>query len=171
MKLPCAQRVEAAVAIDRWKIGSGRMLLHADRANEDRAGSGTPKCPSSHSAIRSNLPVQCATFLLVYQWQREPPCGPGLSEPVVEFKWLEAKPVGNDVVVFHLEDGATVKVRVILDRAGVAMSTKNPDGSDLYNFNANLQMTIVPPSKKFTIPKSQLQVPAKPKPPDVRQIS
>ena len=94
-----------------------------------------------------------------------------LSEPVVEFKWLEAKAVGSDVVVFHLEDGATVKVRVSLDRAGVAISTKNPDGTDLYNFSANLQMTVIPPDKKFSIPKSQLQVPQKPKPPDIRQVS
>ena len=94
-----------------------------------------------------------------------------MGEPVVEFKWLEAKPVGNDVVVFHLEDGTTVKVRVSLDRSGVALNMKNPDGSDLYNFNANLQMTIIPADKKFTIPKSQLQVPQKPKPPDIRQVS
>ena len=90
---------------------------------------------------------------------------------MVEFKWLEAKAVGSDVVVFHLEDGATVKVRVSLDRAGVAISTKNPDGTDLYNFSANLQMTVIPPDKKFSIPKSQLQVPQKPKPPDIRQVS
>ncbi|MEK6920180.1 MAG: hypothetical protein AABX62_03945 [Thermoproteota archaeon] len=94
-----------------------------------------------------------------------------MSEPVVEFKWLEAKSVGSDVVVFHLEDGTTVKVRVSLDRAGVALNMKNPDGSDFYNFNANLQMTIIPPDKKFTIPKSQLQVPQKTKPPDSRQVS
>ena len=94
-----------------------------------------------------------------------------MTEPMVEFKWLEAKPVASDVVVFHLENGATVKVRVSLDRAGVALNMKNPDGSDLYNFNANLQMTIIPPEKKFTVPRSQLQIPTQPKPPDIRQVS
>lgn len=90
---------------------------------------------------------------------------------MVEFKWLDAKLVGNDTVVFHLENGTTVKVRVSLDRAGIALNTKNPDGSDLYNFNANLQMTIVPAEKKFSVPRSQIQAPMPPKPPDPRHVS
>ena len=94
-----------------------------------------------------------------------------MGEPVVDFKLLEAKPVGSDVVVFHLEDGATMKVRVTLDRVGVALNFKNPDGTPHYSTNFNLALTIVPPEKKFSIPKSQIQVPTPPKPPDIRQVS
>jgi hypothetical protein len=95
-----------------------------------------------------------------------------MTEQLVDFKWLEAKPVGSDTVVFHLENGTTVKVRVSLERAGLALNMKNPDGSDIYNFNANLQMSIIPPEKKFSIPKSQLPQPAQqPKPPDPRHVS
>ncbi len=94
-----------------------------------------------------------------------------MSEPMVEFKWLEAKPVGTDVVVFHLENGTTVKIRVSLDRAGLALNMKNPDGSDIYNFNANMQMTIIPAEKKFNVPRSQIQIPTQPKPPDSRHVA
>ncbi len=94
-----------------------------------------------------------------------------MTEPMVEFKWLDAKPVGTDVVVFHLEDGATVKVRVSLDRAGVASNFKNPDGTNHYSLNANLAMTITPAEKKFSIPRSQIQVPTPPKPPDIRHVT
>lgn len=94
-----------------------------------------------------------------------------MSEPMVEFKWLEAKPVGSEVVVFHLEDGATVKVRVSLDRAGVALNFKNPDGTNHYSLNANLAMTIIPAEKKFFIPRGQIQVPTPPKPPDIRHVA
>ena len=96
-----------------------------------------------------------------------------MTEQMVDFKWLDAKPMGTDTVVFHLENGASVKIRVSLDRVGLALSMKNPDGSDIYNFNANMQMTIVPPEKKFSIPRSQLAAPTvqQSKPPDHRQIS
>jgi len=91
---------------------------------------------------------------------------------MIEFKWLEAKPVGSDTVVFHLENGTTVKVRVSLDRAGLALNMKNADGSDVYNFNANMQVAIVPAEKKFSIPRSQIPNPAaQAKPPDPRHVS
>lgn len=81
----------------------------------------------------------------------------------IEFKWLEPKLQGNDTVVFRLEDGALVKVKVDIDRAGVATNFRNPDGTPHYNVNANLRLTIIPPDKKFTIAKSSLQVPQAPK--------
>ncbi len=90
---------------------------------------------------------------------------------MVEFKMLEAKPVGNDVVVFHLEDGTNIKVRVSLDRVGVALNFKNPDGTPHYTTNFNLTVNILPAERKFSIPKSQIQVPTPPKPPDTRHIS
>ena len=95
-----------------------------------------------------------------------------MSESMVEFKWLEAKPQGNDTVVFRLENGTTVKVRVSLDRAGLALNMKNPDGSDVYNFNANMQVSVIPVEKKFSIPRSQMPNPtAQTKPPDPRHVS
>ncbi len=94
-----------------------------------------------------------------------------MGEPMVEFKWLEAKSVGSDVVVFRLDDGATVKARVNVDRVGVALNFKNPDGSNHYTINASLAVTIIPPEGKFAIPRSQVQAPTPAKPPDIRHIS
>jgi hypothetical protein len=74
----------------------------------------------------------------------------------IEFKWLEAKSQGNDTVVFRLEDGALVKIRVDINRAGVALNFTNPDGTAHYNVNANLGITVIPPEKKFRIPKASL---------------
>jgi len=90
-----------------------------------------------------------------------------LPEEKVEFKWLEAKTVGGDTVVFRLEDGAMVKVKVDIGRAGIATNYTNPDGSPHYNIDANLRITVIPASKKFSIPKSQMPGAAKPpeKPP------
>jgi hypothetical protein len=79
-----------------------------------------------------------------------------MSEQNIEFKWLDAKLVGSDTVVFRLEDGAMVKVKVDIDRAGVALNFKNPDGSPHYNINASLKVSVVPSGKKFLIPKSLL---------------
>jgi hypothetical protein len=85
-----------------------------------------------------------------------------MSEENIEFKILDYKLLGSDTVVFRLEDGAMVKVRVDIGRAGVATNFKNPDGSPNYNIGADLRITIIPPEKKFSIPKSQLpQVPPK----------
>ena len=76
-----------------------------------------------------------------------------MTEPMIEFKWLEAKPVGNEVVVFHLEDGTTVKARVSLDRAGVATNFKNPDGTNHYSIGANLNITIIPAKRSSQFPE------------------
>jgi hypothetical protein len=82
---------------------------------------------------------------------------PIISEEKVEFKILEAKLVGNDTVVFRLEDGAMVKVKVDIERAAVAMNFKNPDGTPHYNIGTGLKLTIIPKDKKFYIPKSKLE--------------
>ena len=79
-----------------------------------------------------------------------------MPEENVEFKILDYKLVGSDTVVFRLEDGAMVKVRVDIGRAGVATNFKNPDGSTHYNIAADLRITVIPPEKKFSIPKPQL---------------
>jgi len=79
-----------------------------------------------------------------------------MPEENIEFKILEAKLVGSDTVVFKLEDGAMVKIKVDIGRAAVATNYKNPDGTPHYNIGAGLRITVIPSEKKFYIPKSQL---------------
>lgn len=88
----------------------------------------------------------------------------------VEFKWLDAKLVGNDTVVFRLEDGAMVKIKVDIRRAGVAVDFKNPDGTPRYAVDTNLGIQVIPKSKKFYIPKSKLRVPPTQKEPKMKPI-
>ncbi|MEM3614552.1 MAG: hypothetical protein QXJ86_00910 [Nitrososphaerales archaeon] len=75
----------------------------------------------------------------------------------IEFELLESKPVGSDTVVFRLEDGAIVKIRVDIDRAGVAVNYKNPDGSPHYNITVSNKIVIIPPTKRYRLPKEQIQ--------------
>jgi len=87
-----------------------------------------------------------------------------MSESKIEFKLLEAKLIGNDTITFKLEDGATVKIKVDINRAGVAKNFTNPDGTPHYNVQASLKVNVIPPSKTYSIPKSQLpMVPPKPR--------
>lgn len=92
-----------------------------------------------------------------------------MSEENVEFKWLDAKLTGTDTVVYKLEDGTMVKIRVDINRAGVAINFKNPDGTPHYNIDAGLRIQIIPTSKKFYIPKSRLRRPP-PKEPKMKPI-
>ena len=85
-----------------------------------------------------------------------------MPEENVEFKRLEAELVGSNTVVFRLEDGAMVKIKVDIVRAGIATNFKNPDGSAHYNINAGLNIIVIPNEKKFFIPKSQLPLPPAP---------
>ena len=80
-----------------------------------------------------------------------------MPEEKVEFKWLEVKLIGSDTVVFRLEDGTMIKVRVNINRAGVSTNLKNPDGSPYYHADTGLQIQIVPRTKKFYIPKSRIK--------------
>lgn len=82
---------------------------------------------------------------------------PIISEEKVEFKILDAKLVGSNTVVFRLEDGAMIKVKVDIQRAAVAINFKNPDGTPNYNIQTGLNLTIIPKDKKFYIPKSKLK--------------
>jgi len=93
-----------------------------------------------------------------------------MAKENVEFKMLEAKLTGSDTVVFRLEDGAMIKIRVEINRAGVAINFKNPDGTPNYNISAGLRIQIVPSSKKFYIPKSKLRMPRPPKEPKMKPI-
>lgn len=78
----------------------------------------------------------------------------------VEFRLLDYKCVGNDTVIFDLEDGTIVKVKVDLDRAGVSTNYKNPDGTPHYVIKASLKISVIPANKKFSLPKSQLKAPS-----------
>ena len=78
------------------------------------------------------------------------------KEDLVEFKWLEAKLVESDTVTFRLEDGTLVKVKVDVDRAGVAVNYANPDGTPYFHIDTSLKVNVTPPKKKFYIQRSEL---------------
>ena len=81
-----------------------------------------------------------------------------MSEPKVEFKWLDSKCTGTDTVVFRLEDGALVKIKVDIDRAGIAASVTNPDGTPHYEIGTSLKIVVVPSKKAYFLPRSTLKV-------------
>jgi len=82
-----------------------------------------------------------------------------MSDDKIEFKMLTAKLTGSDTVVFRLEDGAQVKIKVDIARAGVATNFTNPDGTPHYNVNADLRVRVTPPKKKYSIPRSKMKFP------------
>ncbi len=76
----------------------------------------------------------------------------------IEFRMLDHESVGGDTVTFKLEDGTTVKVKVELERVGVATNYRNPDGTAHYAINTSVKVSVIPPDKKFTLPKGQVKV-------------
>jgi len=82
-----------------------------------------------------------------------------MSNDKIEFKMLEAKLTGSDTVVFRLKDGAQVKIKVDIARAGVATNLTNPDGTPHYNVNATLRVQVIPPKGRYYIPRSKLKFP------------
>ena len=75
-----------------------------------------------------------------------------MAQEQIKFKLISAKLVGSNVVNFRLEDETLVKVHVELGRAGVAVDRKNPDGTPIYNINANLRIDFEPKDKTFYAP-------------------
>jgi len=75
-----------------------------------------------------------------------------MSQEQIKYKLISAKLVGSNVVCFRLEDETLVKVHVELPRVGVAIDRKNPDGTPIYNVNANLRMDFEPKDKTFYAP-------------------
>ena len=69
----------------------------------------------------------------------------------IEFKMLEHQRVGDEHVTFKLEDGTIVKVKVDLDRVGIALNYKNPDGTPHYTVNASLKLSLIPNERKFFV--------------------
>lgn len=75
----------------------------------------------------------------------------------IEFKMLDYECIDKDVVTFRLEDGALVKIKVDIDRAGVATNYKNSDGTPHYLVNASIKVKIIPNDKTFIIEKKQIK--------------
>lgn len=75
-----------------------------------------------------------------------------MAEEQIKFKLISAKLVGSNVVCFRLEDETLVKVHVDLGRVGFAIDRKNPDGTPIYNVNANLRMDFETKDKTFYAP-------------------
>lgn len=74
----------------------------------------------------------------------------------IEFRMLDHSNVGDDVVSFKLEDGTIVKVKVTLERAGIATNYCNPDGTPHYAVNTSVKLYIIPHDRRFTMPKGQI---------------
>ena len=75
----------------------------------------------------------------------------------VEFRMLDYATVDEDTVSFKLEDGTIVKVKVGLDRVGVATNYRNPDGSLHYAANTSVQLYVIPYDKRFVLSKNQIK--------------
>ncbi|MEW6604020.1 MAG: hypothetical protein AB1351_04945 [Thermoproteota archaeon] len=75
----------------------------------------------------------------------------------IEFRMLDYSTVDGDTVTFKLEDGTIVKVKVGIERVGVATNYRNPDGSLHYAVNTSVKLYIIPHDKRFTLSKSQIK--------------
>jgi hypothetical protein len=75
----------------------------------------------------------------------------------IEFKMLDYSTVDGDTVTFKLEDGTIVKVKVGIERVGVATNYRNPDGTLHYAVNTSVKLYIIPHDKRFTLSKSQIK--------------
>ncbi len=74
----------------------------------------------------------------------------------IEFRILDYSVIGDDTVSFKLEDGTVVKVKVSLDRAGVATNYKNPDGTAHYAVNTSVKVFVVPYDRRFTMSRNKV---------------
>ncbi|HKU49638.1 MAG TPA: hypothetical protein VJP79_06785 [Nitrososphaera sp.] len=79
------------------------------------------------------------------------------SPDKIEFKMLDYSAEGTDTVSFKLEDGTIVKVKVGIERVGVATNYRNPDGSLHYAVNTSVKLYVIPYDKRFTLSKSQVK--------------
>jgi hypothetical protein len=75
----------------------------------------------------------------------------------IEFKMLDYSAVDGDTVAFKLEDGTIVKVKVGIERVGVATNYRNPDGSLHYAVNTSVKLYVIPYDKRFTLSKNQMK--------------
>lgn len=75
----------------------------------------------------------------------------------IEFKMLDYSIDGTDTVSIKLEDGTIVKVKVGIERVGVATNYRNPDGSLHYAVNTSVKVYVIPYDKRFTLPRNQVK--------------
>ena len=75
----------------------------------------------------------------------------------IEFKMLDHQRLENDFVSFKLEDGTIVKVKVDLERVGIATNFTNPDGTPHYAINTSVKLSIIPKNKKFSVEKKSVK--------------
>lgn len=80
-----------------------------------------------------------------------------MTEELSNFKVLDAKLVGSNVVMFRLEDGTSVKVVVHLTKAGVAINNDGsfklgPTGDKIYNMNITPSIDLIAADKTFRAP-------------------
>ena len=75
----------------------------------------------------------------------------------IEFKMLESNADGSDEVIFQLEDGSIIKIRVNIDRAGVATNYRNSDGSKHYNVQASMSVNVISSDRTYKITKSGMK--------------
>ena len=71
----------------------------------------------------------------------------------IEFKMLESNADGSDEVTFELEDGSIIKIRVNIDRAGVATNYRNSDGSKHYNVQASMSVNVISSDRTYKLSK------------------
>lgn len=83
--------------------------------------------------------------------------GDSRTRDKIEFEMLDYSVVGGDTVSFKLADGTIVKVKVGIERVGVATNYRNPDGSLHYAVNTSVKLYIIPHDKRFTLPRSQVK--------------
>lgn len=79
------------------------------------------------------------------------------SSDKIEFKMLDYAVEGSDTVSFKLEDGTIVKVKVALERVGVATNFRNPDGTPHYAVNTSVKLYVMPFDKRFTLSRNQVR--------------
>ena len=75
----------------------------------------------------------------------------------IEFKMLESNADGSDEVIFQLEDGSIIKIRVNIDRAGVATNYRNSDGSKHYNVQASMSVNVISSDRTYKLTKSGMK--------------
>ena len=75
----------------------------------------------------------------------------------IEFKMLDYERLENEFVSFKLEDGTIVKVKVDLDRVGIATNFTNPDGTPHYAINTSVKLSVLPHDKKFSVEKTSIK--------------
>ena len=86
----------------------------------------------------------------------------------IYFNMLDYAVEGSDTVSFKLEDGTIVKVKVGIERVGVATNFRNPDGSLHYAVNTSVKLYVIPYDKRFSLSRSQVKGNMQERPSDKR---